>query len=428
MKRRVIAGMGANSFGMAITIGIQLLSLPFFLHYWNTATYGNWLILSAIPAYLSMADAGMVTAAGNKMAMAMGRDDVHEANRVFQSAQLFMAVVCSAIALVAVPLALFAPLPGVDSADMRTALVALSLSTLLALAGGLSEAVFKATQRYASGTMLGNFTRLAEWLGMMLGLALVGSFTAVALGGLLCRVVGLAYGSWLAQRGGHPMRWGIAAADRQELRTMAAPAVSFMAFPLANALSFQGVTLLVAAQFGPSSVALFNTYRTLCRVAVQATAIFSHALWPEFSRLFGQGDVPGLQQTYRRASWLGCIQAMLLSALLYLLSPWLLELWTHGAIAFVPSLMLGMLVYAAIGGSWHVPRVLLLATNQHAPLAGWSIAAGVLTVTLCWLLGTSYEINGVAMGMLLGEMAIALLCIRLAASLLSTPSLQVANP
>ena len=33
MIRRVVAGMGANSFGMAVTIGIQLASLPLFLHY-----------------------------------------------------------------------------------------------------------------------------------------------------------------------------------------------------------------------------------------------------------------------------------------------------------------------------------------------------------------------------------------------------------
>ena len=428
MRRRVIAGMGANSFGMAITIGIQLVSLPLFLYYWDTATYGSWLILSAIPAYLSMADAGMVTAAGNKMAMAMGRGDTHEANRVFQSAQLFMAVVCSAIALLALPLALFAPLPGINNADMRTALAALSLSTLLALVGGLSETVFKATHRYATGTMLGNFTRLAEWLGMMLGLALFGTFTAVALGGLVCRVAWLAYGSRLAQQGGHPLRWGIAAADRKELRGMVAPAASFMAFPLANALSFQGVTLLVATQFGPSSVALFNTYRTLSRVAVQATAIFSHALWPEFSRLYGQGDVPRLQKTYRRAYWLGLVQAMLLSAALYLLAPWLLALWTHGAIAFQPSLMLWMLVYAAIGGSWHVSRVLLMGTNQHTPLAGWSIATGMLTIALCWSLGATYEINGVALGMLISELTIALLCIRMAARLFSAPALQTANP
>jgi O-antigen/teichoic acid export membrane protein len=428
MKRRVLAGMGANSFGMAITIAIQLASLPLFLHYWDTASYGRWLILSAIPAYLSMADVGMVTAAGNKMTMAVGRGDSQEANRVFQSAQLFMLVVCSGVAALAIPIAFLANLPGIDGSDMRLALAALSASTLLALCGGLSEAVFKATQRYATGTMLGNITRITEWLGMMSGLALYGSFAAVALGGLACRAAGIGCGMWMVSRGRHPLRWGLAAANRRELRAMAAPAVSFMAFPLANALSFQGITLLVAALLGPASVAVFSTYRTLCRVAVQATGVFSHALWPEFSSLFGQGNLSALQTIYRKSALWGFVQALLLSALLYLLAPWLLQLWTHGAIGFLPVPMVCMLLYAALGGSWHIPRVLLMATNQHAPLAHWSIAGGAITVALAWLLGKDHALTGVALGMLLGELVIALVCLRLAMRMFGTPPLQAVAP
>jgi len=78
MRRRLIAGMGASTFGLGINIAIQLLSLPLFLQHWDTSTYGAWLVLSAIPAYLSMADVGMVTAAGNKMTMAMGGGDVRD--------------------------------------------------------------------------------------------------------------------------------------------------------------------------------------------------------------------------------------------------------------------------------------------------------------------------------------------------------------
>lgn len=416
MIRRVIAGMGANSFGMAITIGIQLVSLPLFLHYWDTATYGTWLMLSAIPAYLSMADVGMVTAAGNKMTMAIGKGDVREANRVFQSAQMFMAIVCGALAVLVVPLMLWAPLPGLATTDQRVALSAMSVGVLAALFGGLSEAVFKSTGRYATGTMLGNFVRLGEWLGFMIGLATVGSFAAVALGGLTVRLAGVLAGILLAQRGKHGLRWGTHAADSAEIRSMFKPAVSFMAFPLANALSFQGVTLLVGALFGPVAVALFNTYRTISRVAVQVTAIFSHALWPEFSRLFGQGATATLNGLFRRTSLLGAAQALLLSLVLYFLSPWMLQVWTHGAIEFVPSLMLLMLLYAAVGGIWHIPRVLLMATNQHVSLAYWSILAGVLSVGLAWLMGSELRLNGVGAAMLVSELFIAIVCSWLAYS------------
>jgi O-antigen/teichoic acid export membrane protein len=414
MKRRVLAGMGANSLGMAISIGIQLASLPLFLHYWDASTYGTWLMLSAIPAYLSMADVGMVTAVGNKMTIAMGAGDHLSANRLFQSAQLFMTMVCGAIAIVVVPVILFSPLPWVQNFDQRVALMALSLGVLLALFSGLSEAIFKSTQRYAIGTLLSNIVRVGEWLGLMLGLILFGSFAAVALGGLLMRLIGTVLTAKLAGSGKHDIHWGIKAAAKQEIQEMVKPAASFMAFPLANAISFQGMTLLVGAFFGPASVAVFNTYRTIARLAVQVTAIFSHAMWPEFSRLFGLGGVAAVQSIYKRSIFLGLLQSLVLSVVLYYVSPFLLKIWTHGAIEFMPSLMMLMLLYAAIGGMWHIPRVFLMATNQHTDLAYCSLIAGIMSVGLAWLIGIRYDLQGAVIAMLVSESFIAVICAMLA--------------
>lgn len=427
MIRRIAAGMGANSFGMVISIGTQLLSLPLFLFYWDAATYGTWLVLSAIPAYLSMADVGMVTAAGNKMTMAVSQGDAKKANRIFHSTQLFMALVCSGVALIVLPLTIWAPLPGLTNTDQRLALAALSLSTIFALCGGLSEAVFKSTERYATGTMVGNFARLGEWIGFMAGLALNGSFAAVAVGGLLVRACVVLVGMVMAARGGHGMFWGMRDADRAEILSMAKPAASFMAFPLSNALSFQGVTLVVAALFGPVTVAIFNSYRTIARVAVQSTSIFSHALWPEFSRLFGQDAMYKLQQLYHRSAILGLVQSLLLSVCLYFMAPWILEVWTHGAIAFEAPLMLAMLLYAAVAGVWHVPRVLLMATNLHAGLALWSVIGGALAVILSWLLGSTTDVSGVGFAMLVSESILASVCVLLALRALPASRLTTTN-
>jgi hypothetical protein len=56
MLRRIILGVGANVFSQVVSIFIQLVSLPVFLQYWDTSTYGSWLLLSAMPAYLSLSD------------------------------------------------------------------------------------------------------------------------------------------------------------------------------------------------------------------------------------------------------------------------------------------------------------------------------------------------------------------------------------
>lgn len=410
LMRRVLAGMGANSVGMAITIGIQLASLPLFLSTWDTATYGVWLMLSALPGYLSMADVGMVTAAGNRMNMAMGAGDTAEANHVFHSAQVFVVTVCAGIGLLSLPAIWWFPWPEMASSDEKLALMALCMGVLMAFFGGLSEQVFKSTQRYALGTMFGNITRLAEWMGWMAGLLLVGSYTAVACGGLLMRLLGTLLSMGMARDGAHGLTWGTRAASMATVREMARPAVAFMAFPLANALSFQGVTLLVGTLLGPVAVALFNTYRTLARTTVQATAIFSHALWPEFSRLFGQGALPALQRLALRSTWVSAVQAALASGVLFMLAPWILKWWTHGQIGFDPLVFGLLMAYAAVSGLWHVPRVLLMATNRHGALAIWSVVAGALCVGLTGGLGELLELPGVSTAMLASELFIAVVC------------------
>jgi len=422
LRQRVVAGMGANSVGMAITIGTQLASLPLFLAVWDTRTYGVWLMISALPAYLSMADVGMVTAAGNRMTMAMGAGNAALANRVFQSAQGFVLCVCGALALLVLPGIWWSAWPADATTDQRLALMALVAGVLVSFLGGLSEQLFKATHRYAQGALLGNATRLAEWAGWMLGLLLSGSFTAVALGGLLCRIAGTLLSMQVARHGSHGLAWGLADAAPAVVRQMVRPAAAFMAFPLANALSLQGVTLLVGALLGPVAVAVLNTYRTLARTAVQATAILSHALWPEFARLFGQGALASLRQLVGRSAWWGVAQSLLLSAALFALAPWLLRAWTHGEIGFEPWVFGLLMAYAAVAGLCHVPRVLLMSINRHGPLAVWSLLASALCVALVWLLNEPMGLTGAATAMLASEALLTGICLRLAWGAIEAPA------
>jgi len=417
IRRRIIAGMGANTFGMGVSIAIQLASLPLFLHFWNLESYGKWLILSAIPAYLSFADVGMVTAAGNKMTMAIGKKDVIEANQIFQTTQVFMGVFCGLLAFTLLPVILFDPLQWFENMDQRISLSAMALGVLISLFGGLSEAAFKATERYALGTMLGSYSRIGEWLGCILGLALIGSFASVAIGGLVMRILGSLVSMSLVNKHNSDLKWGVTYANYVELKSMFKPAVLFMAFPLANAFNFQSITILVGAMFGPVSVALFSTYRTIARVAVQITAIFSHALWPEFSRLFGQGTNNTVRVLFLRSSFLSALQTLLLSILLFFVSPWLLKIWTHNSINFDSQLMLCMLIYAAVCGVWHVPRILLMATNQHSNLAYWTLIVGLISFGFSWLFGHFIGLLGVIVAMVLSEFLIAIVCSYLANSL-----------
>jgi O-antigen/teichoic acid export membrane protein len=421
LLRRIVASTGANLYGQATSIGIQLLSLPLFLSYWGLETYGHWLVLSAIPAYFSMADVGMVSATGNRMTMLVGQGAQERATRAFQGAVAFTSVVCAAVAVVAMAVIALMPQSLQPSSDSRLALAALILGVLLSLFGGLPEAVFRATHRYAFAMFAANTARLLEFAGGFVGLWLYGSFLSVAVGMLLPRIAATVWMVLHARRTSPEFEWGTRHATMADIKESAAPAVAFMAFPAGNAIAFQGVTMVVAATLGPAATAVFNTYRTLSRVTVQGTAVFGNALWTEFSRMYGTGDMSRLSVIYKR-SWLtGIGVSVLASGAVYVLAPYMLQVWSKGKIEFMPELMLVAMAYAAVAGFWHVSRTLLLATNRHSRLAWQYLAVSAATLPAAWWLGGSFGLIGAMASMLVAELVLMTLCTAASFRLLGKP-------
>ena len=409
LKKRIISGLGANAFGQVITIAIQFISVTLFLKYWDISTYGEWLVLTAIPSYLSMADIGVVLVSSNEMTMATGKGAYKKANQIFQSAFAFVLIVFVVLLLIIIPISIWFPFPN-SSKDYHIAVFILSIGILFSLFNGLSDAVFKATGRYPEGAFYINSLRIIEWGGSMVGLIIVGSFSAVAIYGVTLRIIGIFIIAFLASRGGHGITWGIKNAGIVEIRKIVKPALSFMMFPVSNALSLQGVTILTGEILGPSTVAIFNTYRTISRVTVQANAIWSHALWAEFSRIFGSGDIGATRSIYRKSFFIGVIISIFLCFFMYIFSPYILSIWTNKKIIFNQELMVFMLLYAVIASIAHVPRTFLLATNQHSNLANWTLVSAVLVIGLSLILGNRMGLIGFCIAMIISELLLLLVC------------------
>jgi len=78
---------------------MQLVGVPVFLHFWSVPLYGNWIVLSAIPSYLSFSSVGFGSVAGNEMTMRVARADQTGALRVFQSCWWLIVGLCAGILL-----------------------------------------------------------------------------------------------------------------------------------------------------------------------------------------------------------------------------------------------------------------------------------------------------------------------------------------
>jgi hypothetical protein len=51
---RVVRNLGAGAASYAVTIIVQLASVPIFVTFWGTERYAEWLLLMGIPIYFAI--------------------------------------------------------------------------------------------------------------------------------------------------------------------------------------------------------------------------------------------------------------------------------------------------------------------------------------------------------------------------------------
>lgn len=388
--KRILCGVGANVFGQIITTIIQLLSVPIFLHYWDAEKYGAWLMLSAVPAYFSMADIGLVAVAANRMTILTSKGEHSESNRVFQSAMVMTLLMIAAFSIVAIVFILISSLETFFSYNVKFALLILIAVALENVFSGLFDAIFRANNQYAKGVYALNFARITEWCVGLVFLCFGQGFLGVSIGLLIGRSMSLC-AIWLyVNKYFKNFVWGKSDANWAEVKNLMRPAIAFMAFPLGNAISIQGMSLVVGTFFGPAFLAMFNTYRTLSRILVQLITTVSRSVWPEISRLYGAGDYSKIRKLSRLGTLILGSASIFLAFVIYKSAPWIISEWTHNKIPYDSSLLSLFLITTVTTSFWQLAMVITMATNTHEKLSYCYLSASVLVILIAIVLQNEF--------------------------------------
>lgn len=410
-RKRIYAALAANGFGQVVTVGAQLLLTPIFFRLWGAERYGEWLILSAIPAYLTLVDLGVSSAASNEMAIRAGARDFFGAQRTFRGAKLVVWIAAaSALLLGIVAAALntwlqWLHLAYISHTEASVVLLLLSAQVGLSFFGGLVHSGFRCAGFNALGTTLGNLGRLGEAVGS----------AAVLLWGLgplaLCAVTFGVRATFLCWQWGalrHSCSWLFsprAPADTHLMRRLLMPSIAFMAFPAGYALALQGPILIIAGLFGSGAVAVFSAMRTLARLPTQFTNVLNNSVAPELSRAHGEGCLERVRLLHRTA-WVATAGLGLVACVaLALAGPWLTELWL-GPGRHDQGVLLALLAVSWASAVWNVSSIVFTSTNHHVRLSIVFLIVNILGLGLAAALGRLFGMTGLLIALFLTELTI----------------------
>jgi O-antigen/teichoic acid export membrane protein len=406
VRRRVTAAAGAHVVGQALNIVYQLIGVPIFLWAWGTERYGEWLLLTAVPSFLSMSNVGFCSAAASQMAIYNGRNDRPSALLCFQAAWTIVVILSLAMLITACSLfgisdkylTLFRDI-GPD--ELRYTGIVLTLQIIAIQVAMLFDAGFRSVGLTSRGIHWINIYRLATFIACMGGLGLKASVLSVAAAMAISQSVVVfamridLYRTtpWLALR----LTRGIAG----EFGRLTVSGFAFMAFPLGQSLRNQGVLLMLGIATNPPTVVLYSALRTLTNSVFQSIRTLQRAFLPELSVAYGSGDLSLLRKLHRSISQLSLFLVSISSAALLLFGEALFLFWTRGQLQFDYTLFVLLLAAGILSSLWNANLAVAMSINAHRRQSLVHIVATCLGLALCFVLIRAHGIAGAAIAILL---------------------------
>lgn len=420
-KRRIVLSSGANALGLIARVAQQLLLVPILLSAWSPSLYGEWLMLSAIPVYLSLSDMGFVSAGSNDLARRAQAGVTEEVKdffadyiTVYALFSLSLAVLFSAFAWT-LPIPRWLGLQSMPPGEAQIAFVLLALSALVSQNALTLEAGMRAARANHVGFALIAVFALVQIAAVFLTVALFHAGPVGVAMAILATQFGLIVAqSFSLRRLGLPPRWHLFRRPAPGIGRYFAIGLEYMLFPLAQALVLQGSLLMVGKLFGAVLVTAFSTHRTLTRMVSQVVQLGSAPLRAEAGLLQDAAHRDELRHLVASISRLTFWGSMLLGSVLMLLGPWLFGIWTQGEVVFMPILFALLILATIFEGQWRVAAAPRLGSNRHRPLAWGYLATAIFGLVAMGVWGRSLGMIG--MGVVLAGMDMAMLSIALMAN------------
>jgi len=419
IAKRLLKGAGGHGFSQLTHAIIRFIELPVFIYFWGTQGYGEWLILAAIPAYLTLSDLGFVGVANRELIMAVGNNDRKLGLSIFQSGWVITLALLLSIFFLTLLMVSFFSIGNLiennfsfslfQANQIEIAIVLLTLYTLLGLQSLLLYGAFACEGQYGKGIFFQSLTVWLEFILIILVLALDGGITAVAGAYLTGRLLGIVWMRWQLTKVSPWIHYGFSQVSWILIKKMLPLSVAGLAFPLGNALNTQGFRLIIGIVLNPAAVVIFSTLRTLTRTAMSILYFINRTIQPELGAAYGSGNQELFKKLYRMACRYSLWSGLVACIFLWLAGTFILSIWTHDKVQ-MNELLFGLLLGAALFNAfWNTPFQVAYATNRYQKIAiAYLIIYGVLSVSIAYFMIMEYGVVGAGLTVMLTEFLMAI--------------------
>lgn len=406
LKKILLKNLLSGTVGKVSNIAIKFLQVPILISALGAEEYGLWLLISSFPSWLSLANLGFGSVAGNEISMAISAGENNRAVRIYSTTIALVSIIafiCSIIVIIVIPIVPWTKIMNIlptRRLEIVYSIILLSLSIFISFLAEVFGVRFRAAHKNHIGVLLNSIRPWLELLFLIFFIQFNKGFQFISLSMFISTIFYILLIWWFSKKLICEMSFSIHNVDQTFIKNIFKKGIAFQAFPLGNAMLFQGNLLVVQSVLGPIAVATFATTRTLVRSINQVFELINQIVWPELSHLIGAKNYEKASQLHR----LGVIYAILVSFMLVIILSFIgvpiYVFWTGKEISLSQNLLILFLIPIPFNALWFTSSVVHAATNQHESLAKRYLLGAIVSVICCYFFSKFFGLGGAAVSTL----------------------------
>lgn len=382
---RILLGIGANTYNQLATVVSQIAFVPIFLKYWGVADYGKWLMLLTIPVFISIVNMSLAIVIANQVISLNSK--IEQKNNAIEL-QKGAWVLFTSFGVVACILfwSIVKILKINNISELDEASITIYLSFVFIgicnFQNEIAHGALRAVGKYSTGLVLSSTLIIIEGLTIGVTVALGGDIDK-AINAYICTTIFGNICFFFAVRKYAPsMTPGFKNANIVAAFKIIPLAISYLGIPSAQIILNQGMTIIVGLLAGPQTVAIFNTHRTLARIANQIIKSIGNSFWPEMSYSLGGNDKVIGKKLHSILFQLTMVLTIISCLALVVIGKPVYETWTKSAILYNSYIFISFLFLLVTQSLWISSSTVLKSINHHAGLAFISLILSLISITI----------------------------------------------
>ncbi len=407
-KKRLTHNLLTSVFAQGVSVVIQLSLIPLYLRFWGKEQLGQWFIIQSFTNWLFISDLGLLGAQATEITLLVSREKIKECAKLFKSVSFTSAVMFTAASSLIIFLSSFTGLwkmLGIESPSQDLVWITLCLSThtFLMQRTGLLHDVLRAHGNLSKGTMWNSFFRLAEFCVTGFTVIAGGKMLHVAYALLATRLIGF-FSMQRAVQKEHAWLQMPVEAELLQVKRLLKPSLSYLLFPLADRIKYDGTSLILGAVFGPVVVSAFNTVRTLSNSVYQIGALIRNSILPEFSIALARLEMEKAKNIFITCLFSSTLVTLVCSIVLFKFGAPVYEFWTHKQISFDPMLLQVLLMGILFHGVWSNAALPAISMNQLSKISYSLVISSAFSLVFACILSSFMGYYAFAIGFIVTEM------------------------